>query len=206
MSNVVSVNVADKTNDISIEKKPEGISADKSDLQNVLTSLLKKTESVKPVKSEVSDIVSDNNNISAKHISAPSIFKPKLVDHLENKGVAPEDKDKVRNELAKMSAEVDAYFVDFDKRTTVNKGQESHSGIKTNFLPNRNNQSKNNTNHQFKPNHKHNNHQSSQRNHRFNHSHQSQENRQENVDNPLSPKKIEKKLKQPHNERSPFTS
>ncbi|KXJ99796.1 MAG: hypothetical protein UZ19_OD1000294 [Parcubacteria bacterium OLB19] len=206
MSNVVSVNVADKTNDISIEKKPEGISADKSDLQNVLTSLLKKTESVKPVKSEVSDIVSDNNNISAKHISAPSIFKPKLVDHLENKGVAPEDKDKVRNELAKMSAEVDAYFVDFDKGTTVNKGQESHSGIKTNFLPNRNNQSKNNTNHQFKPNHKHHNHQSSQRNHRFNHSHQSQENRQENVDNPLSPKKIEKKLKQPHHERSPFTS
>ncbi len=201
-NNTVSVSTVDGK--VGVEADGVSIAKDKtnnSDLQNVLSSLLKKTEGANKVNLGE---VNDNNKNSIANIASTSvnIFKPKLVGHLEDKNFPPEDKDKVRNELEKMSAEVEALFVDLNIPET-NK-------VKSETFVNANSSLQSKTSHK-----QHHSHQSKfspkpQNNHfhihQKNNKHHSQSKNKDSSDSPLSPKKIEKKLRQPQGERSPFTS
>jgi hypothetical protein len=158
-----------------------------SELQSVLASLIKKTEEVShtpdnvPEKKEV--LMNKNSDTNVKNI-----FKPKSVDVNEDNNFKA--KDETRMEMEKMSAEVEAFFTGLEKTGSESKPIQI---IHKEKRPINN----------FKNNHNKNHHHRSI-DHKL--QNKSTTNNNSNEESPLSPKKIEKRLRQPNNERSPFAS
>lgn len=162
-------------------------SAEGSDLKSALASLLQKVDT-NNLETAGSFDDSVKNNADTQPIVA-NIFKPKSV-------VEPEDIDS-KAELEKISAEVEMFFETLDQ-PVAKEPEDKRSNLDTNNNHNpKNFKSKNNHNHQkpFRPS-----------NSKFSKSPPHQSKFNSDVYDPLSPKKIAKQLKQPHNERSPFSS
>jgi hypothetical protein len=162
-------------------------SAEGSDLKSALASLLQKVDT-NNLETAGSFDDSVKNNADTQPIVA-NIFKPKSV-------VEPEDIDS-KAELEKISAEVEMFFETLDQ-PVVKESADKRPNLDTNNNHNpKNFKSKNNHNHQkpFRPS-----------NSKFSKSPPHQSKFNSDVYDPLSPKKIAKQLKQPHNERSPFSS
>ncbi len=162
-------------------------SAEGSDLKSALASLLQKADT-NNLGTAGSFEDSVKNNADTQPIVA-NIFKPKSV-------VEPEEVDS-KAELEKISAEVEMFFETLDQ-PVAKEPADKRSNLDTNNNHNpKNFKSKNNHNHQkpFRPS-----------NSKFSKSPPHQSKFNSDVYDPLSPKKIAKQLKQPHNERSPFSS
>jgi hypothetical protein len=162
-------------------------SVEGSDLKSALASLLQKadTNNLETVGNFEDSV---KNNSDTQPIVA-NIFKPKSV-------VEPEDIDS-KAELEKISAEVEMFFETLDQ-PVAKEPADKRPNLDTNNNHNpKNFKSKNNHNHQkpFRPS-----------NSKFSKSPPHQSKFNSDVYDPLSPKKIAKQLKQPHNERSPFSS
>jgi hypothetical protein len=162
-------------------------SVEGSDLKSALASLLQKVDT-NNLETAGSFDDSVKNNADTQPIVA-NIFKPKSV-------VEPEDIDS-KAELEKISAEVEMFFETLDQ-PVAKEPADKRPNLDTNNNHNpKNFKSKNNHNHQkpFRPS-----------NSKFSKSPPHQSKFNSDVYDPLSPKKIAKQLKQPHNERSPFSS
>lgn len=162
-------------------------SVEGSDLKSALASLLQKadTNNLETVGNFEDSV---KNNSDTQPIVA-NIFKPKSV-------VEPEDIDS-KAELEKISAEVEMFFETLDQPVAKEPADKRPNLDTNNNHNSKNFKSKNNHNHQkpFRPS-----------NSKFSKSPPHQSKFNSDVYDPLSPKKIAKQLKQPHNERSPFSS
>ena len=191
-SNTVSVSTTDDKVGGEKNKPASEQKTVKSDLQNVLASLVNK-----PAEVNKTNFKTETRNSVEKNETKVSIFKPKLVDHLENRDISPEERNRVRGELKKISSEVEALFVGFEKNNTdKNITNQNHpTSVSENY-----NQPNHHQSYHKKPQH-----QSSLKNHNKINTNKNYHGN-EHVSDPLSSKKIEKKLRQPNSERSPFTS
>jgi len=162
-------------------------SVEGSDLKSALASLLQKadTNNLETVGNFEDSV---KNNSDTQPIVA-NIFKPKSV-------VEPEDIDS-KAELEKISAEVEMFFETLDQPVAKEPADKRPNLDTNNNHNSKNFKSKNNHNHQkpYRPS-----------NSKFSKSPPHQSKFNSDVYDPLSPKKIAKQLKQPHNERSPFSS
>ena len=158
---------------------------DSNDLKNTLASLLKKTEDNKLVKKEYEESNSKENLSSVP--SSENIFRQRSV-------VNTEEVDH-KTEVEKTSAEIETIFETIDKSEGQEVKEKSESSITRNsFLQ---------KNYKFIPGHQ----KSFQAQKSKNFQTDSPQVKSSiQTDDPLSPKKIEKQLRQPRHERSPFSS
>ncbi len=154
---------------------------DSTDLKSTLASLLKKVEDNKLEKDANIEVVSNQN------LTVENIFKPKSV-------VATEVVDP-KIEIEIISAEVESFFETLDQSVKPEGGKDrvqtnsSGNSFQKRFKP--------------KPGHQKSFHSQTKKSTQPNSSYAKSDIK---TDDPLSPKKIEKQLRQPHHERSPFSS
>lgn len=161
----------------------EAVNSD--DLKSTLALLLKKVEDDKVEKSE------DQKTVKTERVvyqaDSENIFRPKSVV------VNDELDDKV--EISKISAELEKLSDDLDRSGDFGEVRMANHRNQNNVLTQKNSK--------FKPEHKKTFPPRKERN--FHSGHLTKKSVGE-IDDPLSPKKIENQLRQPHHERSPFST